>query len=197
MGLIDATTRLSPNHHHLHFHFRYEPILHSSGPIQHCQPWAGGSSFHQVTLPSSKNKNLGKLINSLKHLVKILCSPPISTVFGEGIGLVVRLRSIRRYTLLLIVIPQPFPTAKAFFKLALPSDSPYVSHSPIPSAYLRDIRAPPAVNDVSSSYDALVDLFISIDKFLGGLRIYTEVPLTQTLKPVLVKIIVELLSTLV
>lgn len=38
LGLIDATTRLSPNHHHLHFHFRHEPILHSPGPIQHCQP---------------------------------------------------------------------------------------------------------------------------------------------------------------
>ena len=94
--------------------------------------------------------------------------------------------------------PTTIPHCKSFFfKLALPSDSPYVSHSPIPSAYLRDIRAPPAVNDVSSSYDALFDLFVSIDKFLSGLRTYTEVLLTQTFKIVLVKIIVEFLSTLV
>jgi hypothetical protein len=59
----------------------------------------------------------GKLINSLKRLAGILCSPLISTVLGEGIGLVVRPKTIRRCTLLLIgaVIPQPLPPAKAIF----------------------------------------------------------------------------------
>ena len=32
----------------------------------------------------------GKLINSLKRLADILCSPFITTILGEGIGLVVR-----------------------------------------------------------------------------------------------------------
>jgi hypothetical protein len=36
----------------------------------------------------------GKLINSLKRLADILCSPFISTVLGEGIGLVVRPKTI-------------------------------------------------------------------------------------------------------
>jgi hypothetical protein len=36
----------------------------------------------------------GKLINSLKRLADILCSPFISAVLGEGIGLVVRPKSI-------------------------------------------------------------------------------------------------------
>ena len=52
------------------------------------------------------------------------------------------------------------------------------------------------VKDVSSSYDALVDLFASFDKCLSRLSVYTEIPLTQALKNVLVEIIVELLSTL-
>jgi len=71
-----------------------------------------------------------------------------------------------------------------------------MSHSPTPSAHFRDIRVPQTVKDVSSSYDALVDLFESFEKFLNRLCIYTEIPLTQALKNVLVEIIVELLSTL-
>jgi hypothetical protein len=39
-------------------------------------------------------------------------------------------------------------------------------------------------------------LFASFEKFLSRLDIYTEIPLTQALKNVLVEIIVELLSTL-
>jgi hypothetical protein len=71
-----------------------------------------------------------------------------------------------------------------------------MSHSPISSAHLRDIRVPQAVKDVSSSYDALVDLFAPFEKFLSRLGIYTEIPLTQALKTVLVEIIEQLLSTL-
>ena len=57
----------------------------------------------------------GKLINSLKRLADILCSPFITTVLGEGIG-VVRPKSIRYcMLLLLIVIPQPLSPAKALF----------------------------------------------------------------------------------
>jgi hypothetical protein len=59
----------------------------------------------------------GKLVDSLKRLAGILCSPSISTVLGEGIRLVVRPKSICRCTLLLIgtVIPQPLPPANAIF----------------------------------------------------------------------------------
>ncbi|KAF8465160.1 hypothetical protein DFH94DRAFT_848720 [Russula ochroleuca] len=53
-----------------------------------------------------------------------------------------------------------------------------------------------AVKDVSASYDALVDLFASFENFLSRLSIYTGVPPTPALTKVLVKIIVELLSTL-
>jgi hypothetical protein len=57
----------------------------------------------------------GKLINSLKRLAGILCSPFINTVLGEGVGQVVRPKDICRCTVLLIIIPQPFPPAKAIF----------------------------------------------------------------------------------
>lgn len=38
----------------------------------------------------------GKLISSLKCLADILCSPFIGAVLGDGIGLVVRLKTIPR-----------------------------------------------------------------------------------------------------
>jgi hypothetical protein len=47
-----------------------------------------------------------------------------------------------------------------------------------------------------ASYEALIDLFASFDNFLSRLSIYTEIPLTPALTNVLVKIIIELISTL-
>jgi hypothetical protein len=47
-----------------------------------------------------------------------------------------------------------------------------------------------------ASYDALVDLFESLENFLSRFSIYAEIPPTPALTNVLVKIIVELISTL-
>jgi hypothetical protein len=49
---------------------------------------------------------------------------------------------------------------------------------------------------VSSSYDALVDLLESIEHFLSRLDIYTKVPSTGAMTEIIVKIMVELISTL-
>ena len=76
-----------------------------------------------------------------------------------------------------------------------PSYLPYVL-SPITTAYPRDSQGPQAVKNVSASYDALIDLFASFENFFSRLSIYTVVPLTPALTNTLVKIIVELLSTL-
>ena len=47
-----------------------------------------------------------------------------------------------------------------------------------------------------ASYDALVDLFASFENFLSRLSIYVGIPPMQALTNILVKIIVELISTL-
>jgi hypothetical protein len=49
---------------------------------------------------------------------------------------------------------------------------------------------------VSSSYDALVDLFEVVGSFLKRLRIYTDLPMTPLMTETSVKIMVELLSVL-
>jgi len=49
---------------------------------------------------------------------------------------------------------------------------------------------------VTASYDALVDLLESIEHFLRRLDIYTRIPSSPAMDEMVVKIIVELLSTL-
>jgi hypothetical protein len=53
-----------------------------------------------------------------------------------------------------------------------------------------------AVKDVGASYDALVDLFESIESFVSRLEVYTKIPLTEAMTDIVIKIMVEVLSTL-
>ena len=77
----------------------------------------------------------GKLVNSLKHLVDILSSPFISTVFEQGTNLVVRPKGIPRCILLLIIILlQPIPPAKAIFASIAILLAVYLSYPLIPFA---------------------------------------------------------------
>src|SRR6266702_1989312 len=66
------------------------------------------------------------------------------------------------------------------------------SHRPGPY----DVHCVQAIKDVSASYDALVDLFESTENFLRRLDIYTKIPSTTAMTEIIVKILVELLSTL-
>ena len=59
-----------------------------------------------------------------------------------------------------------------------------------------DTRLNQAVKDVSTSYDALVDLLEFIEHFMNRLDIYTRVPSTGAMTEIIVKIMVELISTL-
>jgi hypothetical protein len=53
-----------------------------------------------------------------------------------------------------------------------------------------------AIKDISTSYDALVELFQSFESFLRRLDIYTKIPSTSAMTEIIVKILVELLSTI-
>ena len=63
-------------------------------------------------------------------------------------------------------------------------------------AFWLHIYAKQAVRDIATSYKALVDLFESIEHFLKRLDIYTKIPPTPVMAEILVKIMVELLSSL-
>ena len=53
-----------------------------------------------------------------------------------------------------------------------------------------------AASGVSSSYDALLNLFECLANFLGRLEVYTMIPLTPVMTDIIVKIMVEILSVL-
>ena len=53
-----------------------------------------------------------------------------------------------------------------------------------------------AIKDISASYDALVDLLESIEHFMNRLEIYTKFPPPAAMGEIIVKIMVELLSTI-
>ena len=53
-----------------------------------------------------------------------------------------------------------------------------------------------AASGVTSSYDALLDLFDCLGNFLKRLEIYTTIPPTPMMTDIIVKIMIELLSVL-
>jgi hypothetical protein len=68
--------------------------------------------------------------------------------------------------------------------------------SPVPYVHILGLDACQAVKDVSASFDALVELLECIGNFLNRLDIYTKIPPTAAMTEVVVKIMVELISTL-
>jgi hypothetical protein len=62
--------------------------------------------------------------------------------------------------------------------------------------YLCDMWVSQAAKDVSASYDTLLDLLQTIERFLSRLNIYTRIPLTPAMSNVVVKVMGEILSTL-
>ena len=79
--------------------------------------------------------------------------------------------------------------------LASPFFSPYDALL-FPRVHPSDMQSYQAAKDVSASYDALVDLLESIEHFINRLDIYTRVPLTGAMTEMIMKIMVELISTL-
>jgi hypothetical protein len=59
-----------------------------------------------------------------------------------------------------------------------------------------NVRACQAAIEVSSSYDALLDLFEHLGSFVKRLDIYTKIDLTPMMTDIIVKIMVQLLSVL-
>ena len=61
---------------------------------------------------------------------------------------------------------------------------------------LCNIRLCQAANGVTSSYNALLELFERLGNFLQRLEIYTRIPRTTTMTDIVIKIMVEVLSVL-
>ncbi|KAH8990687.1 hypothetical protein EDB86DRAFT_2831111 [Lactarius hatsudake] len=118
-----------------------------------------------------------KLLNWLSPVVKVVHT--LSGVLDASIALV------------------PFGPAKAIFAgMDVFITVRILLHSESQSASPHFIWMVKAAGGVSSSYDALVDLFECLGNFLKRLRIYTDLPLSPSVTEITVKIMVELLSVL-
>ena len=65
-----------------------------------------------------------------------------------------------------------------------------------PVSWPHDLSTIQAASGVSSSYDALVELFECLGSFLKRIRVYSDIPLTPAMTEISAKIMVELLSVL-
>ena len=135
----------------------------------------------------------GKMMKSLKGAVQVLYTLSTSTVLGEGISIV------SPTSLISIIVPKERSIAIATFKGSTCSVwglARCKSLSPFPSTYPFDISMYQAVKDVSASYDALIELFDSIKRFLCRLEIYTNITLTTAMTVIVVEKLAEVLSVL-
>ena len=64
----------------------------------------------------------------------------------------------------------------------------------LPRSEQSDIEPIPAADDVIASQDALIIIFERIEKVFKPLEEYAEVPTTEAVKDIVVKIMVELLE---
>lgn len=75
--------------------------------------------------------------------------------------------------------------------------SQYVAPSLLSIRSLYDIYLNQAATGISTSYDALLDLFECVASFLNRLHIYTErIPLSPAMSDIVVKIMAQVLSVL-
>jgi hypothetical protein len=137
-----------------------------------------------------------RLMRHLKPTVVLLLGLSTSGVLGDhGIGLV-----SHQHDAFLACVIQPlylFPAEVSTSKGDIcrcwsPASSAYLLSGP--SIRDRNPQVSQAAKGVSTSYDALVELFECFEHYLGRLKIFTEIP--SAVGEVLVKIMAELLSVL-
>ena len=91
-----------------------------------------------------------------------------------------------------IICPGILTRKRYFYRCWRPSlgsyrpDIPFSSHS--------DTKPTQAAKDVIASQDALIDIFERIENFFRRLEEYAEVPTTEAMKDIIVKIMVEVLG---
>jgi len=132
----------------------------------------------------------------LKPTVDILLRLSTSGVLGEGIGLVRHTNTTLPLcatsdSYLFFLVEVSTSKCDICWCWSLTSSACLLS---CPSIRDRSAQVSQAAEGVSTSYDALVELFECFEHYLGRLKIFTEIP--SAVEEVLVKIMVELLGVL-
>ena len=135
-----------------------------------------------------------KIMKSLKTTVSILSKLSSVASLADAFGLVCQKRLMTRHPSL-NVYSQTFPPARIIQAcLAILLDVcpviEFICRSP------GDVCVYQSAKGIISNCDALVDLLESIEHFLNRLNIYTRIPTSPAIDEIVVKILVELISTL-
>jgi hypothetical protein len=133
------------------------------------------------------------IMKSVKITVSILSNISSATSLADAFGLVRKKGHGMCYISEFYL--QIFPPAKAIQAcLAILLDVRAVLH--FICRWPGDVRAIQSAKGIISNCDALVDLLESIEHFLNRLNIYTRIPPTPAIDEMVVKVLVELISTL-
>jgi hypothetical protein len=142
----------------------------------------------------SNYRESDRIIKSIKTIVSILTRLSVAAPLTDAVSLVRQIAMVVRFTFLTFFL-QPFPPAKAI-QAGLTILLDVCAALQIIYRYLCDIQVDQAARGVTSSWDALTELLESIEHFLNRLEIYTRISRTPAMDEMVVKIMIELLSTL-
>jgi len=136
-----------------------------------------------------------QLMRRLKPTVDILFGLSTGGVFGEGIGLVRLSKSIFALRKFIILHPAETSTSESnICRSRTPTCRMYLCLLACLSTAVLKPKILKAATGVSTSYDALSELFECFEHYLGRLKVLTEFP--PAVREILVKIMVELLEVL-
>ena len=164
--------------------------------LQNCHSGESIASFLQDQIPSSSDSGGNdRIMASIRSTISILSNLSAASALAWANDMVCEIKA-------LMACSTPLT---AFFADALTrkcntcrSRHPTCCKCPslVPKCVLCDIRVYQAAKRVDSSNDILVELLESIENFLKRLAIYTQIPPTAASDEMVVKIMMELLSTI-
>ena len=132
-----------------------------------------------------------RLISCLNPTIKVLHA--FSGILGEAVSMV----SVTCHPVNLLTWPRQVPLSPA--KAVFTSIDVLLAVRPLSTRLNQDPcnnRLCQAASGVTSSYDALLELFECLGNFLKRLEIYITIPPTTTMSDIIIKIMIEVLSVL-
>jgi fungal STAND N-terminal Goodbye domain len=132
-----------------------------------------------------------RLISCLNPTIKVLHA--FSGILGEAVSMV----SVTCHPVSLLTWPRQVPLSPA--KAVFTSIDVLLAVRPLSTRLNQDPcnnRLCQAASGVTSSYDALLELFECLGNFLKRLEIYITIPPTTMMSDIIIKIMVEVLSVL-
>ena len=135
-----------------------------------------------------------KIMKSIKMNVSILSKVSSAASLNDAFDLV-RQKGLRTCLKSLTFILRPSHLQRRYRLVSLS----YLTYVPLSSSYVRwpgDVHVVQSAKGIISNCDALVELLESIEHVLNPLNIYTQIPPTPAMGEIVLKIQVELISTL-